>query len=68
MSFLGHFPVMESVLFYCHNLDMDIVKLCDRLFDDEDLGDIPMEYIFRVAYAVLVIIAEGDCFYRVDFD
>lgn len=47
---------------------MDILKLCDRLFDDEDLQDIPMEYIFRVAYSVLVIIAEGDVFYRVDFD
>lgn len=59
---------MESVFFLCQNLIMDIVKLCDRLFDDEDLQDIPMEYIFRVAYAVLVIIAEGNCFYRVDFD
>ena len=47
---------------------MDILKLCDRLFDDEDLNDIPLEYIFRVAYAVLVIIAEGECFYRIDFE
>ena len=46
---------------------MDIVKLCDKLFEDDDLKDIPMEFIFRVAYAVLVIIAEGDCFYRVDY-
>ena len=47
---------------------MDILKLYDQLFDDEDLQDIPLEYIFRVAYAVLVLIAEGNCFYRVDFD
>lgn len=47
---------------------MDILKLCDQLFEDEDLEDIPLEYIFRVAYAVLVRIAEGDCFYRIDFD
>ena len=59
---------MVGVFFYCDNLYMDILKLCDRLFDDEDLADIPMEYIFRVAYTVLVLIAEGDCFYRVDFD
>ena len=59
---------MESVFFLCQNLSMDILKLCDRLFDDKDLGDIPMEYIFRVAYAVLVLIAEGDCFYKVDFE
>lgn len=47
---------------------MDIVKLCDRLFEDEDLQDIPLEYVFRVAYAVLVIIAEGDVFYKVDYE
>lgn len=47
---------------------MDIVRLCDKLFDDEDLHDIPLEYIFRVAYAVLVIIAEGDVFYKIDFE
>ena len=65
---MRHFPVMESVFFLCQNLIMDVLKLCDRLFEDEDLGDIPLEYIFRVAYAVLVIIAEGECFYKVDFE
>ena len=59
---------MESAFFYCHNLSMDIVKLCDKLFEDEDLQDIPQDYIFRVAYAVLVLIADGDCFYRIDFE
>ena len=59
---------MENAFFCCHNLSMDILKLCDRLFDDKELQDIPLEYIFRVAYEVLVIIAEGKCFYRVDFD
>ena len=47
---------------------MDIIKLCDKLFDDEELRDIPIEYIFRVAYAVFVIMAEGECFYRIDFE
>ena len=47
---------------------MDILKLCDRIFENEDLQDIPIDYIFRVAYAVLVIMAEGDVFYKVDFD
>ena len=47
---------------------MDIVKLCEKLFECEDLQDIPIDFIFRVAYAVLVLIAEGVCFYRVDFD
>ena len=57
---------MESVFFLCQNLIMDIVKLCDKLFEDEELKGIPLEYIFRVAYEVLVLIAEGDCFYSID--
>ena len=47
---------------------MDILKLCDKIFEDEDLQDIPIDYVFRGAYAVLVLIAEGDCFYKVDFE
>ena len=47
---------------------MDIVKLCDKLFDDEELKDIPVEHIFRVAYAVLILISEGECFYKVDYE
>ena len=45
---------------------MDTVKLIDLLLDDEELKDIPMEDIFRVAYKVLVIISSGDCYYLVD--
>jgi len=59
---------MESAFFCCDNVCMDVLELCDRLFDDEELRDIPIEYIFRVAYTVLTLIAEGECFYRVDFD
>lgn len=59
---------MVDAFFYCNNIVMDIAKLCDKLFEDEDLQDIPIDMIFRVAYAVLVIIAEGECFYRVDFE
>ena len=47
---------------------MDVLKLCDKLFEDDDLKDIPLEMIFRVAYAVVSIIAEGECFYKDDFD
>ena len=59
---------MENAFFLCVNLSMDVLELCERLFEDKDLHDIPLEYVFRVAYAVLVIIAEGECFYRVDFE
>ena len=47
---------------------MDILKLCDQLFEDEDLRDIPSDYIFRVVYVVFTLIAEGKYFYKDDFD
>ena len=47
---------------------MDIMKLCDKLFEDSDLQDIPIDYIFRVVRAVIVAMADGDCFYKDDFD
>lgn len=53
---------MENALFCCHNLIMDTVKLFDLLFDDEELKDIPKEFIFRVAYELLVILGSGECF------
>ena len=59
---------MVDAFFCCHNLSMDVLELCDKLFDNEDLNDIPIDHIFRVAYAVLVIIAEGECFYKIDFE
>ena len=45
---------------------MDTVKLIDLLLDDEELQDISMEYVFRVAYEFLVILASGKCFYVLD--
>lgn len=59
---------MVGVFFLCQNLSMDILKLCDKLFEDQDLCDIPIDYIFRVVKAVITVMAEGDCFYKDDFD
>ena len=47
---------------------MDILKLCDILFEDKDLQDIPIDYIFRVVHAVIVAISSGECFYKNIFD
>lgn len=41
---------------------MDMKKLCDLLTSNEDLRDIPITYVFRVACAVFELINEGDCF------
>ena len=59
---------MVGVFFLCKYLCMDIMKLCDKLFEDSDLQDIPIDYIFRVVKAVITAMADGDCFYRTDFD
>ena len=45
---------------------MDVVKLFDKLFEDEELRGIPLEYVFRVAYEVIILIASGECFLMVD--
>jgi hypothetical protein len=58
---------MVSAFFCCHNIDMDIDKLMDKIFEDEDLQDIPIDYIFRVTYAIMTIIGAGECFYKDDF-
>ena len=42
---------------------MDMKKLCDMLTKRKDLWDIPITYIFRVAYAVFELINDGNCFY-----
>ena len=45
---------------------MDTLKLFDMLFDNDELRDVPKEFIFRVAYELLNIIASGECFYKED--
>ena len=47
---------------------MDILKLFDKLSEDEDLKDIPSDYLFRVVCAVFALIANGKFFYKDDFD
>lgn len=59
---------MVGVFFLCQNLSMDIMKLCDKLFEDKDLQDIPIDFIFRVTYAVITAISSGECFYKDEFD
>lgn len=41
---------------------MDMKKLCDILIQREDIKDIPIIFVFRVACAVFEIINSGDCY------
>lgn len=41
-------------------------KLCEKLFENKDIQDIPIDYVFRVAYAILTLITSGECFFKLD--
>lgn len=43
---------------------MDVEKLCDKLFEDETLKDIPLAYIYRIVFSVFALIESGEFFYE----
>ena len=45
---------------------MDMDKFYKLITSDEDLKDIPLIYIMRVAIAVFEIINSGECFYELE--
>ena len=45
---------------------MDMDKFYKLITSDEDLQDIPLIYIMRVAIAVFEIINSGECFYELE--
>ena len=38
-------------------------KLCEKLLQRAEIKDIPLMYVFTVAYVVFEIINDGECFY-----
>ena len=59
---------MVGAFFYCHNLDMDIIKLFEKVLESEDVKDIPLLYIFDVVCCVVEVIGSGECFYKTEFE
>lgn len=47
---------------------MDMEKFCDQLLNDENIADIPKDFVFRVVFSVFSIISAGECFFGDDFD
>ena len=47
---------------------MDVNKLCDRLLEDENLKDIPLDHIFRIVFSLFSLIESGEFFYKETFD
>ena len=38
-------------------------KLCKKLFESDEIKDIPLEYVIKVVSVVFEIINSGECFY-----
>jgi len=42
---------------------MDMKELCKKLFENEKIQDIPLEYVIVVVEVLFDIINSGDCYY-----
>lgn len=42
---------------------MDIMKLCKKVLESEEVQDIPVIYIYLIINSVIEAINSGECFY-----
>ena len=47
---------------------MDILKLCKKVLESEEVQDIPVVYIYLIVNCVIEAINSGECFYQNDYD
>lgn len=47
---------------------MDIIKLCEKVLQDEDVKDIPIVYVYAVVTSVINAISSGECFIQAEFE
>lgn len=38
-------------------------KLCKKLFENEDIKNIPLEYVIKVVAVIFDLINSGECFF-----
>ena len=43
---------------------MDMRKLCKKLFEHEDIKNIPLEHVIKVVAVIFEIINSGECYYE----
>lgn len=63
-----YFLYMVGVFFCCHNVLMDIDKLCKRVMSFEEIKDVPIIFVYKVIVCVFKAIESGECFYDTEFD
>lgn len=56
---------MVGVFFLCKNLCMDVLKLCEKVLESEDVKDIPIMYVYIIVNCVIEAISSGECFYGI---
>lgn len=47
---------------------MDIIKLCEKVLEDEDVKNIPIVYVYAVVCSVINAIGTGECFYPTEIE
>lgn len=47
---------------------MDIMKLCHKVLESEDVKGIPLIFVYMVMNSVIEAINSGECFYDMEFE
>ena len=47
---------------------MDVLKLCEKVLESEDVKDIPLIYVFIIVSCVIEAIGSGECFYEMEYE
>jgi len=47
---------------------MDVIKLFEKVLEDEEVQGIPLLYVLTVVISVVDAISTGECFYNSDFE
>lgn len=47
---------------------MDVLKLCRKVLECEEVKNIPIVYIYTVITCVIEAIGSGDCFYETEIE
>lgn len=47
---------------------MDILKLCKKVLENEDVKNIPIVFVYAVVMSVVEAIGTGECFYETEIE
>jgi hypothetical protein len=47
---------------------MDILKLCEKVLENEEIKGIPVIYVYLIINSVIEAINTGECFYPTEYD